>query len=139
MRTTKLESKQVFSSDGCGFGESWSRDSGLGAQINVQIKALSSFTTAVQFSYIADIDECIGVDGVEMDITQFGGYEVGEDCSAWLYLGDDGVLSIGTMRSCLPNPSALNFRASLSTFNVTDIEPGFDMWAGPFDVTSPIQ
>jgi secreted trypsin-like serine protease len=134
----EFESKEVFGSDGCGFGESWSRDSGLGAQLSVQIKNASSWKTAAQFSYVAGIDECIGVDGVEMDVTQYDGYEVGEDCAAWLYLGEDGVLSVGTMRSCLPKPDALNFRASLSSYEITDIEPGFDMWAGPFDVTSPI-
>jgi hypothetical protein len=37
----------------------------------------------------------------------------------------------------LPNPNALNIRTALSTYATTDIEPGFDMWAGPFDVTDP--
>lgn len=134
----ELESKEVFASDGCGFGEAWSRDSGLGSQLSIQIRDAEAWSTAAQLSYIADIDECISEDGVEMDITQYDGFEVGSDCSAWLYLGEDGILSVGTMRSCLPNPSALNFRTALSTFGITDIEPGFDMWAGPFNVTSPV-
>ena len=132
-----LESKQVFGNDGCGFGESWNRDSGLGAQLSVQIRAANKWTTAVQFTYVADIDQCITGDGVEMQISTLDGFEVGPNCSASLYLDDDGVLSIGTMRDCLPNPRALNIRAALSTYAITDIEPGFDMWAGPFDVTDP--
>jgi V8-like Glu-specific endopeptidase len=132
-----LESKQVFANDGCGFGESWNRDSGLGAQISVQIRAANKWTTAVQFTYVADVDECITDDGVEMQISTLDGFEVGPECAASLYLDEDGVLSIGTMRDCLPNPNALNVRASLSTYSITDIEPGFDLWAGPFDVTDP--
>lgn len=132
-----IESKQVFGNDGCGFGESWNRDSGLGAQISLQLREVGTWKTAVQFTYIADIDECISQDGVEMTINASTDFEVGNECSAWLYLDDDGVMSIGTMRDCLPSSSALNLRAALSTYAITDIEPGFDMWAGPFDVSDP--
>lgn len=132
-----LESKQVFDADGCGFGSSWNRDTGEGAQLTIQIRHSTSWKTAVQFSYIADIDECIPAEGVEMAITTYPGHEIWGQCSAWLYLDQDGVLSIGTMRDCLPNPNALNIRAALSTYSITDIEPGFDMWAGPFDVSNP--
>jgi hypothetical protein len=109
----------------------------LGAQISVQIRAANKWTTAVQFTYVAHVDECITDDGVEMQISTLDGFEVGPECAASLYLDEDGVLSIGTMRDCLPNPNALNVRASLSTYSITDIEPGFDLWAGPFDVTDP--
>ncbi len=132
-----LETKQLFGSDGCGFGDSWNRDSGLGAQISVQIRDSVSWETAIQFSYVADVDECISADGVEMTISEFNGFTVRDQCSAWLYLDTDGVLSIGTMRDCLPAPKALNIRTAISTYAITDIEPGFDMWAGPFDVTNP--
>jgi V8-like Glu-specific endopeptidase len=132
-----LESKEVFGADGCGFGEAWNRDSGLGAQLSMQIRAATKWTTAVQFSYVADVDECLTSEGVQMTVSELGGFEVGDQCSAWLYLDEDGILTVGTVRDCLPNPSALNIRAALSTYAITDIEPGFDMWSGPFDVTDP--
>jgi V8-like Glu-specific endopeptidase len=132
-----VESKQLFGSDGCGLGESWNRDSGLGAQISLQLREVGAWKTAVQLSYVADVDECISSDGVEMTITTFNGFAVGSECSAWLYLDEDGILSIGTMRDCLPSSSSLNIRTSLSTYSITDIEPGFDMWAGPFNVSDP--
>ena len=133
----EVTSKVAWPIDGCGMSDQYDIYDEIPATLTMYIKGTTNWKSALKIQYTAQQGVCIGEDGIELDVESLDGSVVSESCGAAAFINPDGSHSIALERSCLDGRTNLYVRTIMSVGKGGDIEPGTDMWAGPFRV-SPV-
>ena len=120
----RLAAKAPWSSDGCDFQNL----GGVGASVTLAVGDGSKTLWRGVFTggRCASAPQLVAIE----DRTS----ALPGSCEVEFTSNADGTFSFWLQRSCLPTPATTWLRVVLNTSVASDVEPGLDLWAGPFDL-----
>lgn len=124
----KLQPKSSFL-DGCEWAE------GNLNNITVNLKVVNGWYTEFQVRHVNRFNLCLGPEPIPMAITSPNNTPIPAGCEAGLRWNSDGSISVLLQRECSSNPSDFQFRINYGYRTEADLEPGWDSWAGPVNLT----
>jgi len=129
--------KTPWTSNRCGLGAAYDSAKSIPAQVRIAIRSAASWKVGLMFTYQAAQGSCVSATGEDLAIQVNGGASIPAGCQANIFYNDNGSFSVVMQRACLPNAAKVYVRTDVTSFGGADVEPGIDLWAGPFNLSDP--
>jgi len=131
--------KSAWASDGCGLGAATNTSGTATVCCNCVLPRLLRWgrgrptlnSAMSQTQVTASRPRCAGADHWLQRSS------IPAQCNAGIGWTSDHQLQFSLTRQCFRNPQAAYLRVQQLTADVWDVEPGTDLWAGPFNASEP--
>ena len=134
-----VQSREPWTGNLCEWRDLAAQDLGPTVKLSLLDPSSKSFRTAVSFSFTPTAKECFGEGGNPMSIATVNSSIAYVTCAPRLTMTEAGVLRVFMQQDCLTNIDQTMVRVELLTNHAHEVEPGVDLWAGPFNLRHPLR
>lgn len=134
-----IETRQAWTGNLCEWRDLAQTDQAPRLRLSVLDPSSKVFRTGLSFSFTATKAECFGEGGNPMEIASYNSTIAPMSCAPRLTMKPDGSLRIYAQQDCLTNMDQTMLRLELITSEAHEVEPGVDLWAGPFNLRHPLR
>jgi len=121
----------------CAWGDSLTNVGAQSGYVTLMIRDASDWFASVQLKLSMPQSGCLSGVGTPLQVSVLQGAGLQGTCAARAWINSENLFEISLSRFCLPNPQASQFRLIWGTNKAADLEPGPDLWIGPFDLRQP--
>lgn len=135
----EVRSREPWTGNLCEWRDLAAKQQGPTFKLSLLDPSSKTFRTAVTFTYESTATDCFGEGGNLMTINTVNSSIAYVSCAPRLMMTDNGVLRAFLQQDCLTNMDQTMVRVELITNEAHEVEPGVDLWAGPFNLRHPLR